>query len=56
MGSAGLGAAMSLTFIAFEGYEIIVQTGEEIKNPKINIPRAIVQICILILILNNVLL
>jgi amino acid transporter len=41
MGFAGLVAAMGLTFIAFEGYEIIVQTGEEIKNPKRNIPRAI---------------
>ncbi len=41
MGIAGIVAAMGLTFIAFEGYEIIVQTGEEIKNPKRNIPRAI---------------
>src|SRR5215207_3024834 len=41
MGFAGLIAAMGLTFIAFEGYEIIVQTGEEVKNPKRNIPRAI---------------
>lgn len=41
MGIAGIIAAMGLTFIAFEGYEIIVQTGEEIKNPKRNIPRAI---------------
>ena len=32
---------MGLTFIAFEGYEIIVQAGEEVKNPKKNIPRAI---------------
>ena len=40
-GIAGLVAAMGLTFIAFEGYEIIVQTGEEVKNPKRNIPRAI---------------
>jgi hypothetical protein len=32
---------MGLTFIAFEGYEVIVQTGEEVKNPKRNIPRAI---------------
>lgn len=41
MGAAGLVAAMGLTFIAFEGYEIIVQTGEEARNPKKNIPRAI---------------
>ena len=40
-GVAGLVAAMGLTFIAFEGYEIIVQTGEEVKNPRRNIPRAI---------------
>lgn len=41
LGVAGIMAAMGLTFIAFEGYEIIVQTGEEVKNPKKNIPRAI---------------
>jgi amino acid transporter len=40
-GSIGIIIAMGLTFIAFEGYEIIVQTGEEVKNPKRNIPRAI---------------
>jgi APA family basic amino acid/polyamine antiporter len=40
-GLGGIVAAMGLTFIAFEGYEIIVQTGEEVKNPKKNIPRAI---------------
>jgi len=40
-GIGGLVAAMGLTFIAFEGYEVIVQTGEEVKNPKKNIPRAI---------------
>jgi APA family basic amino acid/polyamine antiporter len=40
-GIAGLIAAMGLTFIAFEGYEIIIQTGEEVKNLKRNIPRAI---------------
>jgi len=32
---------MGLTFIAFEGYEIIAQSGEEVMNPKRNIPRAI---------------
>ncbi|MBA3749481.1 MAG: amino acid permease [Nitrosopumilus sp.] len=41
MGLAGLFSAMGLTFIAFEGYEVIVQSGEEVKNPKRNIPRAI---------------
>ncbi|MEW5840413.1 MAG: amino acid permease [Thermoproteota archaeon] len=41
LGLGGLAAAMGLTFIAFEGYEVIVQTGEEVKNPKRNIPRAI---------------
>ena len=40
-GLAGLAAAMGLTFIAFEGYEVIVQSGEEVRNPKRNIPRAI---------------
>jgi amino acid transporter len=41
MGLGGLFSAMGLTFIAFEGYEVIVQSGEEVKNPKRNIPRAI---------------
>ena len=41
LGIGGVVAAMGLTFIAFEGYEIIVQTGEEVKNPKKNIPRVI---------------
>lgn len=41
LGIGGIVAAMGLTFIAFEGYEIIVQAGEEVKNPKKNIPRAI---------------
>ena len=34
-------AAMGVTFVAFEGYEIIVQSGEEVINPSRNIPRAI---------------
>jgi len=33
--------AMGLTFIAFQGYEIIVQCGEEVKNPRRNLPRAV---------------
>ncbi|MFC1974846.1 amino acid permease [Chloroflexota bacterium] len=39
-GSVGVLVAMGLTFIAFEGYEIIAQSGEEIKDPKRNLPRA----------------
>lgn len=41
-GIAGVLTAMGLTFIAFEGFEIIVQSGEEVKNPERNIPKAIV--------------
>jgi amino acid transporter/nucleotide-binding universal stress UspA family protein len=33
--------SMGFTILAFEGYEIVVQCGEEVKNPKKNIPRAI---------------
>jgi amino acid transporter/nucleotide-binding universal stress UspA family protein len=40
-GFSGVLSAMGLTYIAFEGYEIIVQAGEEVKNPKKNIPRAV---------------
>ena len=40
-GFVGLMLGMGITYIAFEGYEIIVQTGEEVKNPKKNIPKAI---------------
>ncbi|MBU4253635.1 MAG: amino acid permease [Acidobacteria bacterium] len=40
-GPMGIIIAMGLTFIAFEGYEIIAQCGEEVKNPKRNIPRSI---------------
>jgi len=40
-GWGGIFAAMGLTFIAFEGYEIIAQTSEEVEDPKTNIPRAV---------------
>ena len=40
-GPIGIIMAMGLTFIAFEGYEIIAQCGEEVKNPKKNIPLSI---------------
>jgi amino acid transporter len=40
-GLGGLLSAMGITFVAFEGYEIIVQTGEEVKRPGLTIPRSI---------------
>jgi len=33
--------AMGLTFIAFEGYDLITTVTEEVENPRENIPRAI---------------
>jgi len=32
---------MGFTFIAFEGFEIIVQSGEEVKAPNLNVPKAV---------------
>ncbi|WP_266080936.1 amino acid permease [Haladaptatus caseinilyticus] len=40
-GFGGVFLAMGLTFIAFEGYEIIVQSGREVVNPRENIPKAV---------------
>jgi amino acid transporter/nucleotide-binding universal stress UspA family protein len=40
-GWGGVFKAMGLTFIAFQGFEVISQCSEEIRNPKKNIPRAV---------------
>jgi len=40
-GMGGVLAAMGLTFIAFEGYDLIATVSEEVKDPRRNIPRAI---------------
>jgi amino acid transporter/nucleotide-binding universal stress UspA family protein len=40
-GWGGVFKAMGLTFIAFQGFEVISQCSEEIKHPKKNIPRAV---------------
>jgi amino acid transporter/nucleotide-binding universal stress UspA family protein len=40
-GFQGILAAMGLTFIAFEGYDLIATVSEEVKNPEKTIPRAI---------------
>lgn len=34
-------ATMGFTYIGFEGYEVIAQAGEEVKDPRRNIPKAI---------------
>ena len=39
-GLGGVLVAMGLTFIAFEGYDLIATVAEEIKQPEINIPKA----------------
>lgn len=41
MGFSGVVLAMGLTFIAFEGYDLIATVAEEIKQPTKTIPRAI---------------
>ncbi|MCP5098151.1 MAG: amino acid permease [Chloroflexi bacterium] len=50
-GLGGVFVAMGLTFIAFEGYEIIAQSGEEVKDPMRNIPRAIFISIIIVVII-----
>ncbi|MCO8245951.1 MULTISPECIES: amino acid permease [unclassified Haladaptatus] len=40
-GIGGIMAAMGFTYVAFEGYDIIVQSGEEVMDPGTNIPKAI---------------
>jgi amino acid transporter len=39
--AASILPAMGLTFIAFEGYDLITTVTEEVKNPRENIPKAI---------------
>jgi amino acid transporter len=40
-GAGGIFIAMGLTFIAFKGYEIIVQSGREVVEPQKNVPKAV---------------
>jgi amino acid transporter/nucleotide-binding universal stress UspA family protein len=41
LGFSGVLAAMGLTFIAFEGYDLIATVSEEVKEPHRTIPKAI---------------
>jgi amino acid transporter/nucleotide-binding universal stress UspA family protein len=40
-GWGGVIKAMGLTFIAFQGFEVISQASEELRDPKRNIPKAV---------------
>ena len=40
-GFTGILSAMALTFIAFEGYDLIATVSEEVKDPRRTIPKAI---------------
>jgi amino acid transporter/nucleotide-binding universal stress UspA family protein len=41
LGATGVVSAMGLTFIAFEGYDLIATVSEEVRDPRRTIPRAI---------------
>ena len=62
-GMSGVFIAMGLTFIAFEGYDLIATVAEEIKDPAKNIPKAtfvslaitvFIYICVLVVSLGAV--
>lgn len=46
-GLVGMFLAMGLTVIAFQGFEIVAQAGEEVRRPERNVPRAIL-LCVAI--------
>ncbi len=48
-GLAGVFLAMGITYVAFEGFEVIVQAGEEVKDPKRTIPKAVVTAMIIVI-------
>lgn len=46
-GLVSIASSMGFTFMIFEGYEIVAQTGEEARNPERTIPRAMF-LCLII--------
>ncbi len=46
-GYLSIATSMGFTFMIFEGYEVVAQTGEEAKNPEKTVPRAMF-LCIVI--------
>jgi len=51
LGFKGILAAMGLTFIAFEGYDLIATVSEEVKEPRKTIPKAIMYSLIITVII-----
>jgi amino acid transporter/nucleotide-binding universal stress UspA family protein len=50
-GFGGIAYGMGLTFIAFQGFEVITQCGEEVKDPRKNIPKAIIISLVVVIII-----
>lgn len=48
-GLGGVFLAMGITYVAFEGFEVIVQAGEEVKDPKRTIPKAVVTAMVIVI-------
>lgn len=48
-GLSGVFLAMGITYVAFEGFEVIVQAGEEVKDPKRTIPRAVITAMVIVI-------
>jgi len=48
-GLGGVFLAMGITYVAFEGFEVIVQAGEEVKDPKRTIPKAVMTAMVIVI-------
>ncbi|WP_222853343.1 APC family permease [Fodinicola acaciae] len=48
-GIAGVGAATLVTFLAFGGFDMVAAAGEEVVDPRRNLPRAIILTLLLVL-------
>ncbi len=48
-GLGGVFLAMGITYVAFEGFEVIVQAGEEVKDPKRTVPKAVVTAMVIVI-------
>ncbi len=48
-GLTGVFLAMGITYVAFEGFEVIVQAGEEVKDPKRTVPKAVLTAMVIVI-------